>query len=530
MFRSPLARRLPLLVATCTIGLTAEIGASPTDGVHAATVRRTGPHGPAGGFRRLPLPGDLNVLLVVLDDLGTDKLAVYGADEGAPAFCESPQVSWIPTPTIDLLRAEGVLFTRCYSNPTCSPTRAAFLTGRYGMRTGMGTVIYPDEPSYELPNVETFLPELVRDVNPYPYRRAAFGKWHLTDYEASDCHPAENGFELFQGIHGNPVSHYDWRKVTSFGGSDFGCTSTMWEDVREPGGSPPSIDSWDGAITRADAAAWIQGLGANERFFAYVCFSPPHAPFEVPPDSTLSPATRGLLQALDYGVGDTAREPDSDDERLIYHANVEAVDHELGQLLASIPASVMARTMVVVVGDNGTVAPMISDPALVSHGKRTLYELGTHVPLIVKGPLVGTHAGGTCRELVGAVDLWRTVAEMTGLRSAEIDAAMGGTPIDSLSFLDAILNPSSALARTSAYSEVFANGPPPPTGLGWSRGITDGSFRYMRVRNDAGALTERLFHTAADPCEFQNLLAPPHVLTPEEAAALAALEAAMDAI
>ncbi len=528
MLRSLCPLALPLLVASFTIGLAA--GASAADTVHHASARRTGPRGPAT-FRTLPQPGELNVLLVILDDLGTDKLGIYGEDMGPPAHCESPQESWIPTPTLDQLRAEGILFTRCYSNPTCSPTRAAFLTGRYGMRTGMGLAIYEtDNPGYQLPSGETFLPELVRDVNAHPYRRAAFGKWHLTDDEADDCHPADNGFELFQGTHANPTSHYDWRKVTAIGGTAFGCTSTHSENVPGVDGLPPSIEFWDAAVTCDDALAWINGLAPSERFFAYVGFNPPHAPFEVPPFETLSEDTQELLDVLDYEAGDTAHFGLPDDERLIYHANIEAVDHQLGRLLAGIPAAVMARTMVVVVGDNGTVATMISDPALVSHGKRTLYELGTRIPLIVKGPLVGTHAGETCRALVGGVDLWRTVAEMTGIRSAEIDAAVGGTAIDSESFLDAILDPSRPLARTTAYSESFDNGPPPPELNGYGRGITNGTFRYMRLRSDGGALSERLFHTAADPCEFTDLLMPPHVLTATEAAALAELQAAMDAI
>ncbi len=528
MLRSPCPLALPLLVATVAIGTAAH--ASSADTVRHSGARRTANHGPAT-FGRLPQPGDFNVIVVVLDDLGTDKLAIYGADVGPPVHCASAQVSWIPTPTLDQLRAEGILFTRCYSNPTCSPTRGTIMTGRYAMRTGMGYAIYPsDNPGYELPASETLLPELVRDANPHPYRRAAFGKWHLTDYDSGDCNPADNGFELFEGIHGNPVSHYDWRKVTSVGGTAAGCTSTISEDVRDPDGSPPSIAAWDAAVTRTDAAAWIHGLDASERFFAYVCFSPPHAPFQVPPFSTLSPATCALLGALNYDAGDTAHGGNPDDARLIFHANIEAVDHELGRLLAGIPVDVMARTMVVVVGDNGTVGTMISDPALAGHGKRSLYELGTRVPLIVKGPLVGAHAGGTCRSLVGTVDLWRTVAEMTGLRSVDVDAAMGGTPIDSLSFLDAILDPSRPLARTTAYSEEFPNGEIPPLGPEFKRGITDGTFRYKRIHFGGGVTEEDLFHTAVDPCELIDLLEPPHVLTDPEAAALAALQAAMDAI
>ncbi|MBL8863261.1 MAG: sulfatase-like hydrolase/transferase [Planctomycetes bacterium] len=513
------------LLAASALGA-ASAAVAPTPGfVHDAT--RVGARARLAPLR-LPAPGEFNVLLVVLDDLGTDKLALYATDPGAPAPCTSPLVGGIPTPNLDALRASGVLFTRCYANPTCSPTRAAILTGRYGLRTGMGTaIITSDDPGYTLPTGEATVAELLRDVSAHPYRRGAFGKWHLADEEASDCHVIECGFERFVGHRGNNVSHYAWTKRSATA-SGAACGLTSSSPVPAVPGAAPSADSWDASVTRAEAVAWIAGLPAGERFFALVSFGPPHGPFETPPYATLSRRTRARLSALGYEAGDVARSSEPDDERLIYHATVEALDHEIGALLAGIPSVTLAETIVIIVGDNGTVGPMISDSALVGHGKRTLYELGTRVPLVVSGPI--TPAGGTCRELVGAVDLWRTIAELCGLRPPEIDAALGGAAVDSRSFLTGILRPEASLARAHAYFEAFPNGVPPPANASYRRGITDGAFRYMRLWSDAGVLSERLYHTAADPCESTDLLAPPHVLAPAESAALAALRAAMDAI
>ncbi len=517
-----MTRQLPLVLFTLALAPSV-----PANGVIVDAVQ-------VGSFAsasrvRLPQPGEFNVLLVVLDDLGTDKLGIYAADTGAPAQCTSPIVAGIPTPTLDGLRADGILFTRCYSNPTCSPTRAALLTGRYGMRTGMGHAVNPsDDPGYTLPLTEITVAEMIRDENSHPYRRGAFGKWHLTDYESDDCHPAESGFERFEGHKANNGSHYDWKKLTAVATAAGTCSSTSWANVPAVPGATPSTAAWDASVTRADALTWINGLGSSERFFAYVCFSPPHAPFQVPPYSTVSRRTAGRLSFLGYEAADLARSGEPDDEKLIFHANVEAVDHEIGELLAGISASVMANTIVIVVGDNGTVATMISDPDLVGHGKRTLYELGTRIPLVVKAPFAP--AGSTCRSLVGTVDMWRTVAELTGIRSADIDTAMGATPTDAKSFLTAISRPERALARRTAYSEAFPNGSPPPANASYLRGITDGSYRYMRIWSDAGVMSERLYHQAVDPCEATDLLAPPHVLTGPEGAALLALQVAMDAI
>ena len=107
---------------------------------------------------------------------------------------------------------------------------------------------------------------------------------------------------------------------------------------------------------------------------------------------------------------------------------------------------------------------------------------------------------------------------------------MGATPIDAESFLTALSRPAAPLARTVAYSEAFPNGSPPPANASYLRGITNGSFRYMRIWSDAGVMSERLYNQALDACESIDLMAPPHVLTGPESVALTALRAAMDAI
>ncbi len=518
-------RSLPFVLATCALAPTSSAATSPQSIVSQQSVATAA----RATHVRQPQPGEFNVILIVLDDMGTDKLAMYAVDAGPPVHCGSPQISAIPTPNLDALRADGVLFTRCYSNPTCSPTRAALLTGRYGMRTGMGVQVnVPDSPGYSLPTSETTVAEIIRDLNPFAYRRGAFGKWHLATYASAACHPADSGFERFDGTKGNVTNHFEWEKTISIGGGLAGCTLSSAVDVPAVPGAAPSTDAWDASVTRADTVAWINGLGDGERFFAYVNFQPPHAPFQVPPFSTLSAQTAGRLSFLGYEAADEAHPGEPDDERMIFHANIEGVDHEIGEMLADMTPSVLARTIVIIVGDNGTLGPMINDPALVSHGKRSVYELGTRVPLIVKGPF--TPAGGTCRSLVDTVDFWRTVAELTGVLSTDIDASLGATITDSRSFLKGISRPALPLDRTYSYSESFPNGAPPPANISYHRGITDGEYRYMRIWSDAGVMSERLFHLPSDACEFVNLLTPPHVLTPAESAALSALQTAMDAI
>ena len=71
-----------------------------------------------------------NVLFIIGDDIGIDPLGLYGLGPDPP-----------PTPTLDNLAANGVLFRNVWANPLCSPTRATLMTGRYSFRTGAATLV-----------------------------------------------------------------------------------------------------------------------------------------------------------------------------------------------------------------------------------------------------------------------------------------------------------------------------------------------------------------------------------------------------
>lgn len=116
-----------------------------------------------------------NLALVVLDDVGVDRLAVYGeTPTGSRPAC---------TPNLDALAAEGLLFRRAYANPLCSSTRAQILTGRHGFRTGIGGLITSSGEGPGLSLRERTLPELLAF-----HDSAAIGKWHLAP-------PAKEGLQ-----------------------------------------------------------------------------------------------------------------------------------------------------------------------------------------------------------------------------------------------------------------------------------------------------------------------------------------------
>ena len=122
-----------------------------------------------------------NIVFIFADDLGYGDLGCYG--------------SKIPTPNIDRMAKEGMLFRQFYSaNPVCSPARAALLTGRYPTRVGVHRVLFPNDTN-GLPDSETTIAQTLKAVG---YKTMCIGKWHLGSMP--QFAPTNRGFDEFYGI------------------------------------------------------------------------------------------------------------------------------------------------------------------------------------------------------------------------------------------------------------------------------------------------------------------------------------------
>lgn len=125
-----------------------------------------------------------NIVFMMADNLGYGDVGVYGGGE----------VRGMPTPRIDELAAEGIRFSQFLVEPGCTPSRAATMTGRYSIRSGLSLVIVPGTPN-TLADSEVTMAEILKDVG---YDTAYYGKWHLGTEEQSLPH--RQGFDLFYGI------------------------------------------------------------------------------------------------------------------------------------------------------------------------------------------------------------------------------------------------------------------------------------------------------------------------------------------
>ncbi len=412
-----------------------------------------------------PMPP--NLLVVLLDDVGVDKIGAYGVHD-QPA----------PTPTIDALAAEGLLFENAWTYPGCTPSRAALLTGRHATRTGLGRVLTPEVDGHWLLEDEVTVAEVLRAA-PQPYATALVGKWHLVawQHDSPADHPGLQGFDAVRGTLGNLHHAYD-------AVADEELDYDYWQ--KNVDGSLSFTTSYVTTDQADDVLALSQAL--PEPWFVLSAFSAPHEPFHAPPAD---------LTTLTVADGD----PQAD----LYAAMLESVDSELGRVLDTMDAGVRARTLVVVMGDNGSPRETVLDPARPERAKESLYDGGVHVPLIVSGPLL-TEPGRRTDALVHVVDVFSTVAELAGvdvqdLVRTEGDFAGDAVTIDGRSWAGLLSDAGAVGPRDHLHVESFS---PNAAGTPAAGDATVRSQRWKLIER-AGAESELYRYDTADYAEGEDL-------------------------
>ncbi len=423
-----------------------------------------------------------NVLVVILDDVGVDAVGCYpGSNSDAL------------TPSMDKLAKEGLRFSKVWANPACSPTRATILTGRYGFRTGVGSVIRLKNKDAGLSLDEVCLPEALKAGAPGT-KTAFLGKWHLAGAEHGPEHTVQQGFDYFRGTVGNIG-----RKGT--GGA-------YWDYKEVHDGEIKRRKEYATTAVTNDALATIERLGA-EPWLVMVSYHAAHTPLHAPPKELRSTELKGAPRKSKHAH---------------FAAMVEALDHEIGRLWTSLPEATRARTTIIVVGDNGGSSGQM--PSEVRDGgagekrlagKGSLQESGILVPMIVAGRGV-SDVGRNCAHPVNATDLFATTLELMGVASNE-------GPEDSVSFASYLASKAAPAQRTWIFSERFQRAIEETRAPATNRfSLRDGRFQLIEdcVRN-----SRRLFDLDADPRGHHNLLSA-ESLDDAAAAALAKFEAVLE--
>ena len=350
------------------------------------------------GFTLAAHAAKQNILLLIADDYGVDSSSLYNSTNSGATLP--------PTPNLVSLASNGVVFSRAYACPVCSPTRACLLTGQFGFRTGMGDIVDNGSP---LTTAAFTLPKAFTNAAT-GYALAQFGKWHLAF--GQNTPRTVGGWTNFSGFIPGAVANYtNWSKVVN---------NTL----------TANYTNYTTTDLVNDATNWIAARGTNV-WFVWAAFNAPHTPLHNPPQNLCPSYPLNTLT----------------NSRRQFEAMTEALDTEIGRLLAVVDRT---NTHIIFLGDNGTLGSVIAPPFSAARAKDTLYEGGTHVPLIISSPLVA-QPNRTNATLANMVDVFSTILEMAGTSVAA--AVPSGTPIDGQSLVSA-LTATNTLTRF-AYSELF---------------------------------------------------------------------------
>jgi len=206
-----------------------------------------------------------NFVVIFCDDLGYGDLGCYGHPT-------------IQTPNLDRMAAQGVKFTQFYAAaPVCTPSRAALLTGRLPVRSGMCSdkkrVLFPDSAG-GLPQKEITLAEELKTKG---YATAAIGKWHLG--HKPQYLPTNNGFDTYFGI---PYSN-DMDRIASATKYREACKNAKIEYFNVPLLRDAKVierPADQTTITRRYTEEALRFIKTNKNnpFFVYLAHSMPHVP------------------------------------------------------------------------------------------------------------------------------------------------------------------------------------------------------------------------------------------------------------
>ena len=314
-----------------------------------------------------------NILFILVDDLGTEWISSYGADD-------------IQTPAIDRLATGGMRFTNAYSMPQCTPTRATLLTGQYPFRHGW--VNHWDVPRWGAgahfdPKHNLTFARVLKSAG---YATAIAGKWQINDFRVQPDVLAEHGFD-------------EWCMWTGYETQNPRSAERYWDPylfVRDPETGESSSRTYEGQFggdVFVDYLIDFMKRRREEPMLLYFPMALTHTP-----------------------LVHTPNEPDATEPIDQHKAMVRYVDHLVDRLVSALDElGLRERTIILFTTDNGTARRIEGgmNGRRVGGGKASLTENGTRMPFIVNGP--GRVPKGVASDaLTDFSDVLPTFAELTG--------------------------------------------------------------------------------------------------------------------
>lgn len=331
-----------------------------------------------------------NIIVLLADDLGYSDLGCFNSEH-------------IKTPNLDAFAKQGTKFTSCYAGaPLCSPSRAAFLTGRNPARCGMYSYIPTNIPGHpmHLRTNEITIASLLKNAG---YQTAHFGKWHLNSSMSpaeGQPQPNDHGFEYSYGVD-NYSRNSSTHKMLD--------PDNIWRN-----GSPVGkVSGLPCDIYVDDAINWLENTRKKDKpFFQYICFNEPHNP---------------ILEAKDFPQDIMKMYPPPIPKSdACYFATITNLDRQIGKFLKKLDElNLSENTFVVFLSDNGPLRDFSQNP--LRGYKSQCYEGGIRTPGIIRFP-GHTKPGTECDEPISFVDFAPTFCEIAGVRMP-VNRKIDGTNI-----------------------------------------------------------------------------------------------------
>jgi arylsulfatase A-like enzyme/pimeloyl-ACP methyl ester carboxylesterase len=322
-----------------------------------------------------------NIILVLTDDQGMGDLSCMGN-------------TILKTPHIDALYEKATRFTDFQVSPTCAPTRAAIMSGRFPFEVGVSHTLMQRERL--APKVVTF-PEALQKAG---YKTALFGKWHLGDEE--EYLPQNRGFNevLMHGAGG--IGQY------SFGDFEANAEDKYFDNVFLHNDTVVKTKGFCTDVFFKAALSWMRKQSStDDPFFAYISLNAPHGPLIAP--------EKYKKRFLDEGYS----EPTA-----ARYGMIENIDDNMGVLIKKLTEwKLLENTLVIFMTDNGMAMKAIGKKGLkerlMAHNaglrghKDTNWEGGTRVPSFWcwQGVIA---EGVDIPALTAHIDLYRTFCEIAG--------------------------------------------------------------------------------------------------------------------
>lgn len=379
-----------------------------------------------------------HIVYFLADDLGWADVGWHGKE--------------LKTPHLDKLAYAGARLEQFYVQPVCSPTRAAFLTGRYPMRYGLQVGVVRPWAKYGLSLDERTLPQALRESG---YTTALVGKWHLGHFQRAYL-PTYRGFDHQYGHYNGALDYYTHLRE---GGFDWHKDDKV---CREEG--------YTTHLLARQACRLIQEQDPARPLFLYVPFNAVHSPHQVPqkykePYAKLKEPRRtyaGMLAAMDEAIGQI----------------VEALDKK----------GLRKNTLFLFSSDNGGPAPgRVTDNGPLRAAKGTIYDGGVRVPAFAtwEGRI---KPGTVVQSPLHIVDLYPTLLKLAG---AKLEQKL---PLDGQDVWEVI-----AQGKKTTDREILINATPN------AGAIRIGDWKLVLHGLQSKEQVE-LFHLKEDPGERTNLL------------------------